>query len=300
VAPSISAAESVEQIAYLVDADRKRDLLAHLVRTRDLHQVLVFCRTKQMTRRLASQLDRDGVEATAIHGDRSQPERERALEQFKSGEVRVLVATDVAARGLDIEALPTVVNFEIPHDPEDYVHRIGRTGRAGVEGEAVALVCAEDRPLLAAIERLLNRSIEQRIVAGFELGTGSARGEPRAQPGRRSAPSRSSGERGAKHRPAQATQPRSQQGSRRRSGGATESRSGAAGGKSSGSAQPSRNESAGQRNGRRGGPKAQGANGNGKRSPAPGKPRSAKPEARRPQKQSAFAALLAGARRLIG
>ena len=117
VAPTISAAESVDQIAYLVEADRKRELLAYLVRSRDLHQVLVFTRTKQMTRRLAAQLDRDGVAATAIHGDRSQPERERALEQFKAGEVRVLVATDVAARGLDIEALPVVVNFEIPTTP---------------------------------------------------------------------------------------------------------------------------------------------------------------------------------------
>ena len=104
IAPTITAAESVEQVAYLVDGDRKRELLAYLVRSRDLRQVLVFTRTKQMTRRLASQLDRDGVEATAIHGDRTQPERERALEMFKSGEVRVLVATDVAARGLDIGA----------------------------------------------------------------------------------------------------------------------------------------------------------------------------------------------------
>ena len=169
VAPTVSAAESVEQVAYLVDADRKRDLLAHLVRTRDLRQVLVFCRTKQMTRRLASQLDRDGVEATAIHGDRSQPERERALEQFKSGEVRVLVATDVAARGLDIEALPVVVNFEIPHDPEDYVHRVGRTGRAGMEGVAISLVSFEEEDHLKAINRMLKRDLPVRQVRGFEV-----------------------------------------------------------------------------------------------------------------------------------
>ena len=118
------------------------------MRSRDLHQVLVFTRTKQMTRRLAAQLDRDGVEATAIHGDRTQPERERALEQFKAGEVRVLVATDVAARGLDIEALPVVVNFEIPYDPEDYVHRIGRTGRAGMEGLAISLVSLDEEEQL--------------------------------------------------------------------------------------------------------------------------------------------------------
>jgi ATP-dependent RNA helicase RhlE len=169
VAPTIRAAESVEQIAYLVDPDRKRALLAHLVRSRDLHQVLVFCRTKQMTRRLASQLDRDGVEATAIHGDRTQPEREKALEQFKSGEVRVLVATDVAARGLDIEALPVVVNFEIPYDPEDYVHRIGRTGRAGMDGLAISLVSFEEEDQLKGINRLLKRDLPLKQVRGFEV-----------------------------------------------------------------------------------------------------------------------------------
>jgi ATP-dependent RNA helicase RhlE len=190
VAPTIRAAESVEQIAYLVDPDRKRALLAHLVRSRDLHQVLVFCRTKQMTRRLASQLDRDGVEATAIHGDRTQPEREKALEQFKSGEVRVLVATDVAARGLDIEALPVVVNFEIPHDPEDYVHRIGRTGRAGMEGIAISLVSFDEEDQLKSINRMLKRDLPVRQVKGFEVDL-SARAvsqESRSRNGRSSAP----------------------------------------------------------------------------------------------------------------
>jgi ATP-dependent RNA helicase RhlE len=173
IAPTITAAESVEQIAYLVDGDRKRELLSHLVRTRDLHQVLVFTRTKQMTRRLASQLDRGGVEATAIHGDRTQPERERALEMFKSGEVRVLVATDVAARGLDIESLPVVVNFEIPYDPEDYVHRIGRTGRAGKEGIAISLVSFEEEEQLKGINRLLKRDLPVRQVRGFEVDPAS-------------------------------------------------------------------------------------------------------------------------------
>jgi len=190
VAPTIRAAESVEQIAYLVDPDRKRALLAHLVRSRDLHQVLVFCRTKQMTRRLASQLDRDGVEATAIHGDRTQPEREKALEQFKSGEVRVLVATDVAARGLDTEALPVVVNFEIPHDPEDYVHRIGRTGRAGMEGIAISLVSFDEEDQLKSINRMLKRDLPVRQVKGFEVDL-SARAvsrESRSRNGRSSAP----------------------------------------------------------------------------------------------------------------
>ena len=173
--PTIKAAESVEQVAYLVDAERKRELLAHLVRSRDLHQVLVFTRTKLMTRRLASQLERDGVEATAIHGDRTQPERERALEQFKAGDVRVLVATDVAARGLDIEALPVVVNFELPYDPEDYVHRIGRTGRAGMEGLAISLVSLEEEDQLKAINRLLKRDLPVRQVRGFEVDPAAMR-----------------------------------------------------------------------------------------------------------------------------
>lgn len=188
IAPTITAAESVEQIAYLVDPDRKRELLSYLVRSRDLHQVLVFTRTKQMTRRLASQLDRGGVEATAIHGDRTQPERERALEMFKSGEVRVLVATDVAARGLDIEALPVVVNFEIPYDPEDYVHRIGRTGRAGMEGIAISLVSFEEEEQLKGINRLLKRDLPVRQVRGFEVDPASrpVRGSSRGGRGGRS------------------------------------------------------------------------------------------------------------------
>jgi len=184
VAPTISAAESVEQVAYLVDADRKRELLAYLVRSRDLRQVLVFTRTKQMTRRLASQLDRDGVEATAIHGDRSQPERERALEMFKSGDVRVLVATDVAARGLDIEALPVVVNYEIPYDAEDYVHRIGRTGRAGMEGLAISLVSVDEEDQLKSINRLLKRDLPVRQVRGFEVDLASRGGRTTGRGGR--------------------------------------------------------------------------------------------------------------------
>jgi ATP-dependent RNA helicase RhlE len=196
VAPTISAAESVEQVAYLVDPDRKRHLLAHLVRSRDLHQVLVFSRTKQMTRRLASQLDRDGVHATAIHGDRSQPERERALEQFKSGDVRVLVATDVAARGLDIEDLPVVVNFEIPYDPEDYIHRIGRTGRAGKKGLAISLVSFEEEDQLKGINRLLKRDLPIRQVRGFEVDMNARPGSRGRPPSR--GPRRGSGSSGAR------------------------------------------------------------------------------------------------------
>jgi ATP-dependent RNA helicase RhlE len=172
VARRNTPAELVAQVAHPVDAGRKRELLAHLVTSNDWRQVLVFVKTKHGANRLAQQLVRGGVEADAIHGNKSQGARTRALAQFKQGSMRVLVATDIAARGLDIEALPHVVNFDLPHVAEDYVHRIGRTGRAGAEGEAVSLVSAEERPLLAAIERLINRKIEQRIVAGFEPGQG--------------------------------------------------------------------------------------------------------------------------------
>jgi ATP-dependent RNA helicase RhlE len=131
-------------------------------------QVLVFTRTKHGANRLAEQLDRDGIRATAIHGNKSQSQRVRALAAFKKGEAQVLVATDIAARGLDIEALPHVVNFELPTVPEDYIHRIGRTGRAGQAGTAISLVSGDERGLMAAIEKLLKRSITHEVVAGFE------------------------------------------------------------------------------------------------------------------------------------
>jgi ATP-dependent RNA helicase RhlE len=171
VARRNTPAELVGQVVHPVDAARKRELLAHLVTSNDWRQVLVFVKTKHGANRLAQQLSRDGVEADSIHGNKSQNARTRALAQFKEGELRVLVATDIAARGLDIEALPHVVNYDLPHVAEDYVHRIGRTGRAGVEGEAVTLVSPEDRPLMAAIEKLINRQVEQRVVSGFEPGT---------------------------------------------------------------------------------------------------------------------------------
>jgi ATP-dependent RNA helicase RhlE len=175
VARRNTPAELVSQVAHPVDGARKRELLAHLVKTNDWKQVLVFCRTKHGANRLAQQLSRDGIHADAIHGNKSQNARERALEEFKEGKVRVLVATDIAARGLDIEALPHVVNYDMPHVAEDYVHRIGRTGRAGVEGEAVSLVSAEERSLMAAIERLMNRRVESRVIAGFESGSAPQR-----------------------------------------------------------------------------------------------------------------------------
>jgi ATP-dependent RNA helicase RhlE len=171
VAPRNRPIELISQLAYPVHKERKRELLAHLVKTGDWHQVLVFTRTKHGANRLAQQLERDGIEADAIHGNKSQPARTRALKRFKDNELQVLVATDIASRGLDIEELPHVVNYDLPHVAEDYVHRIGRTGRAGASGEAVSLVCGEDRPLLAAIERLINRPIEQRTLPGFEPGS---------------------------------------------------------------------------------------------------------------------------------
>jgi ATP-dependent RNA helicase RhlE len=181
VARRNTPAELVAQVQHPVAADRKRDLLAHLVKSNDWRQVLVFTRTKHGANRLAQQLERSGIEADAIHGNKSQNARVRALERFKDNELRVLVATDIAARGLDIEALPHVVNFDMPHVPEDYVHRIGRTGRAGVEGEAVSLVSPEDRPLMAAIERLIGRKVEIREIPGFEPGSGQPRREPQHQ-----------------------------------------------------------------------------------------------------------------------
>ena len=193
VAPQITAAESVAQVVYLVDDHRKRELLAELVRRRDLHQVLVFTRTKLQAGRLASQLDRDGIAAVAIHGDRSQPDRERALAGFKTGDVQVLVATDVAARGLDIEALPLVVNYELPHTAHDYVHRIGRTGRAGAVGRAISLVAPDEEDYLKAVNLLLKRDLPVRVVKGFEptLGGPAHRRAPASRGARRPPAARS-------------------------------------------------------------------------------------------------------------
>ncbi|MFA7316335.1 MAG: DEAD/DEAH box helicase [Sulfuricella sp.] len=171
VASRNTAAETVTQLAYRVDQARKRELLAHLIKAQDLRQVLVFTRTKSGADRLAHQLDRDRIRADAIHGDKTQPQRTKALSDFKEGEVRVLVATDVAARGIDIDQLPHVFNFEMPNSPVDYVHRIGRTGRAGSQGDAISLVCEEEMRMLAEIERLIKREIPKEVVPGFEPGS---------------------------------------------------------------------------------------------------------------------------------
>ncbi|OQS36867.1 DEAD/DEAH box helicase [Chromobacterium haemolyticum] len=186
--------ELVDQKIHLVDRDRKTDLLIHLIKEHNWFQALVFTRTKHGANRLAEKLDKTGIPAAAIHGNKSQNARTRALADFKSGELQVLVATDIAARGLDIDQLPQVVNFELPNVPEDYVHRIGRTGRAGSKGEAVSLVCVDEFNFLKDIEKLTKQSIERFSVPGFEadlsvkpepipMGGGNRRGQPQRQGG---------------------------------------------------------------------------------------------------------------------
>jgi ATP-dependent RNA helicase RhlE len=166
--PENHAAPSVAQVLHPCDMDRKPDLLSHLIRSNDWEQVLVFSRTKHGANRLTERLIRDGLPAAALHGNKSQGARTRALSGFKSGELRVLVATDIAARGIDIQQLPHVVNLDLPNVAEDYVHRIGRTGRAGCEGHAVSLVAAEEHELLRAIERLIGNKLPRQEVPGFE------------------------------------------------------------------------------------------------------------------------------------
>jgi ATP-dependent RNA helicase RhlE len=168
VARRNAPAEAVAQAVYHVDRDRKRDLLVHLITEHNWHQVLVFTRTKHGADALAERLCKARISAAALHGNKSQGQRIRALEDFKKLKINVLVATDIAARGIDIDELPHVVNYELPSVPEDYVHRIGRTGRAGASGEAVSLVCIDEHKLLRDIERLLKREIEKRLVPGFE------------------------------------------------------------------------------------------------------------------------------------
>jgi len=163
-----TTADRVSQLVYPVDKGRKRELLSHRIGVENWRQVLVFTRTKHGANRLAKQLDADGISATAIHGNKSQAARTRALRDFKEGSVRVLVATDIAARGLDIDRLPHVVNFELPHVPEDYVHRIGRTARAGNNGHAISLVCVDEKKLLKDIERLLGKDIRKEVLPGYE------------------------------------------------------------------------------------------------------------------------------------
>ena len=167
VARRNAVGENISHEVHPVATSVKRDLLAHLLKDEDLHQVLVFTSTKFGCSRLAAHLVREGLTADAIHGDKNQQQRTEALESFKNGEIRVLVATDVAARGLDVDNLPCVVNFELPPNPEDYVHRIGRTGRAGKSGKAISLVAPDEQQRLAAIEKLIKIKINQQVVPGF-------------------------------------------------------------------------------------------------------------------------------------
>jgi ATP-dependent RNA helicase RhlE len=166
--PENQATPLVDQVIHPCDMDRKGDLLSHLIRSSDWRQVLVFSRTKHGANRLAERLEKEGLGAAAIHGNKSQGARTRALAEFKSGEVRVLVATDIAARGIDIHQLPHVVNLDLPNVAEDYVHRIGRTGRAGQTGHALSLVAAEEHELLRAIERVIGSPLPRQEVPGFE------------------------------------------------------------------------------------------------------------------------------------
>lgn len=167
--------DNVTQLVYLVDRERKRDLLVHLIKQHNWFQVLVFTRTKHGADRLVKQLTKDAIPALAIHGNKSQAVRTRALAEFKSGRLQVLVATDIAARGIDINELPQVVNFDLPNVPEDYVHRIGRTGRASTAGEAVSLVSLDEHKLLADIEKLIKQQLPKEVIAGFQP-------EPHAKP----------------------------------------------------------------------------------------------------------------------
>lgn len=194
VAQRNTTAEGVSQTIYPVDRIRKRELLSHLIQTQNWKQVLVFTRTKHGANRLSTQLISDGISAVAIHGNKSQGARTKALADFKQGNVQVLVATDIAARGLDIDQLPYVVNFELPNVPEDYVHRIGRTGRAGNEGKAISLVCIDEHKLLNDIERLLKCEISQVLITEYKpdptikaepiINGSSSRNQTRALPKR--------------------------------------------------------------------------------------------------------------------
>jgi ATP-dependent RNA helicase RhlE len=168
VAPRSTTVEMIQQVVHPVDRDRKPDLLTALISRNDWRQVLVFTRTKQGADKLTRRLNADAIRALAIHGNKSQSVRSHALAEFKGGDLRVLVATDIAARGIDIDQLPHVVNYDLPNVPEDYVHRIGRTGRAGATGEAISLVCVDEHAFLRDIERLLRKPIRREVIAGFE------------------------------------------------------------------------------------------------------------------------------------
>ena len=168
VARRNSTVEVIAQKIHPVDRDKKHPMLAHLIKSNNWHQVLVFTRTKHGANKLVEQLGKDGIGAMAIHGNKSQSARTKALSEFKDGSLQVLVATDIAARGIDIDQLPHVVNYDLPNVPEDYVHRIGRTGRAGATGEAVSLVCVDEHQMLKDIEKLIKQTLPRAVIPGFE------------------------------------------------------------------------------------------------------------------------------------
>ncbi len=179
--PENTTAEKVSQKVYRVDKGQKTSLLTKLISEGNWKQVLIFTRTKHGANKLTKKLIASNISAAAIHGNKSQGARTKALAQFKSNEIRVLVATDIAARGLDIPLLPHVINFELPNVPEDYVHRIGRTGRAGAEGEALSLVCIEEMEYVRQIEKLLKQKFETEIIEGFEPQNNDEPGKPNSK-----------------------------------------------------------------------------------------------------------------------
>ncbi|MEM7562975.1 MAG: DEAD/DEAH box helicase [Pseudomonadota bacterium] len=217
VATQNSTVDTIKQSVYPVDKTRKRELLSYLIGSRRWQQVLVFSRTKHGANRLAEQLNKDGIQAAAIHGNKSQGARTRALADFKRGAVQVLVATDIAARGIDIDHLPHVVNFDLPNIAEDYVHRIGRTGRAGREGEAVSLVSVDEQGLLKDIEKLIGQPIPKQVIDGYEpdpsirpepvkKSRGARSHKPRRQSrhrGKSTGPRKASGHKGSRKAPVQ-------------------------------------------------------------------------------------------------
>ena len=184
VAAQNKTADRIAQLVHPVDKNKKRNLLSKLIKEGNWKQVLVFTRTKHGANKLCEYLEQEGIQSAAIHGNKSQGARTKALANFKANKIRVLVATDIAARGIDINMLPHVVNFELPNVPEDYVHRIGRTGRAGREGEAVSLVCVDENDYLRGIERLISQKIPKVVVEGFEVDP-SIKAEPINQGGGR-------------------------------------------------------------------------------------------------------------------
>ena len=184
VATQNKTADRIAQLVHPVDKSKKRDLLSKLIKEGGWKQVLVFTRTKHGANKLCEYLEQQGINSAAIHGNKSQGARTKALANFKANKIRVLVATDIAARGIDIDMLPHVVNFELPNVPEDYVHRIGRTGRAGREGEALSLVCVDENDYLRGIERLIGQKINKVVVKGFEVDS-SIKAEPINQGGGR-------------------------------------------------------------------------------------------------------------------